>query len=226
MNSQPTIADLLEKLESALPPLTDEDRRLAQTCVRLLADGEPVKVQRLAGALGRPEAEVYKDLAKLPWVYRDDQDRVIGYGGALLIETPHRLRVDDRQLYAMCAGDALILPLSFESDVSVESTCPTTKERITLTVSSAGVRNVSPAGAVMSYPLPGEEGYSFSGDLASRMCNFSHFFASEAAAKHWISEHQGAFQLSIENGFMLAQWWAVYLFGIGNASTRDAEVVY
>jgi len=218
---QPTIADLLDKLENALPPLTDQDRSLARTCVSLLADGQPVRIERLAGALGRPQWEVDEDLAKLSWVYRDDQNRVIGYGGALVIETPHRLLVDGREFYAMCAGDALLLPLSLDRETRVESTCPTTKKRITMTVSSAGVRNLTPAGVVMSYPLPGDDGYSFTGDLAGRLCSYAHFFASEDAAKSWIAAHQGACQLSIEDGFTLAQWWTARLFGVGEAPVRD-----
>jgi alkylmercury lyase len=187
----------------------------------LLADGLPVEIERLSDAMGRPAPEVDGDLARLPWVFRDDQNRVIGYGGAILLETPHRLLIDGRQLYSSCAGDALFLPFIFDG-ARVESTCPTTKEQINLTVSAAGVSDITPADVVMSYPLPGDDGFSFTGDLVSRLCSFAHFFASEEAAEAWTAKHEGAFPLSIEDGFTLAQWWAARLYGIGKAPLWDA----
>lgn len=218
---QPTIADLLGSLESGMPTLTGEDQRLARICVRLLADGQPLEIDRLADAAGRLVRDVDEALARLPWVFRDDQNKVIGYGGAILLETPHQLQIDGRHLFSSCAGDALFLPFMFEGGARVESTCPTTQQPIVLTVSSVGVSDRTPADVVMSYPLPGVDGFSFTGDLVSRLCSFSHFFASEDAAKEWIGSHQGAFPMSIENGFTLAEWWAARLYGVGQVPDVD-----
>jgi hypothetical protein len=74
--------------------------------LRLLAEGEPVSVEDLAHAIGRPIGEVRQTLAALPDVEIDHRGRVVGYGLTLL-PTPHRFEVDGRQLYTWCALDTL-----------------------------------------------------------------------------------------------------------------------
>lgn len=224
MTTQIAIAELFKGLEAAFRPMTGEhDRRLAGTLYRLLAEGQPVETGRLAEAVDSPEGEVAADLAEAPFeviVYQDDQGRVVGFGGlavAELGETPHRLHVGGPELYAWCADDALFLPIVLDREARVESSCPTTGERITLTVSPEGVSDLEPSGAVMSFLDPGTleargvEGWG--GDVIRNGCHFIHFFASDEAAQAWISQHPGTIQLSIEDGFELGRRWIAYAFG-------------
>jgi alkylmercury lyase len=211
MTTRITTDDLAQKLEAALPPLGDEDRRLARTLVRLLGEGEPVDVGRLAAALDIPTSEAAESIAGLPSVYRDEGERVIGFGGLSVAEMPHRLRADGRDLYTWCAWDTLFLPIVLGEQVGVESTCPTSRRPITLTVSPEGVSDVHPSETVISFLLPGEEG--FSGDVIRSFCHFVHFFASEEAARTWTAEHEGTFELSIDEGFELGRFWAARAFG-------------
>lgn len=215
MMIHPTIAELAKLMEAALPPMTDEHRRLARTLTRALGEGRPVDIARLADAFGRPEPEVAEAVAELPFVYRDDEQRVTGFAGlavADLAKTPHRLGLAGRELYAWCAWDTLFLPIVLDREARVHSTCPTTGERITLTVSPAGFADLHPSGAAMSFLLPGEDGLS--GDVIRGYCHFVHFFASEEAARTWVGEHEGTFQISIEDAFELARFWAASLFGV------------
>ena len=207
-----TIPQLTNALAAALPPSLDTERRLARTVVRMLGDGYPLATEQLAEALGRPRAEVDRALAKLPGVYRDDEQRIVGFWGLAVVEMPHRLRVGDRQLYTWCAWDTLFLPLILDQTADVESRSPTTGERITLTVSSRGVRDLSPSGTVMTFLLPGERG--FSGDVIRSFCHFVHFFASEHAARAWTADHDGTLVLMIEDAVGLARFWAERAFGV------------
>jgi alkylmercury lyase len=213
MTTRTTTVELAESLESALQLVNDEDRRNALTLTRLLGEGEPVEAERLAAALGRSGPDVAKALAEIPGIYRDARERVVGSWGLSVFETPHRLRVEGRELYAWCAWDSLFLPVVLGEEVEVESTCPTTGTRITLAVSRESVSDVSPPTAVMSFLRPGEEG--FSGDVIRSFCHFVHFFASPEAARTWTAEHEGTFQISIADGFELGRFWAAQMFGVG-----------
>jgi alkylmercury lyase len=131
MTTRTKAAEVAEQLEAGFPPVTHaDDQRLARTLFQLLAGGEPVDTAGLAGAIGRPEAEVSEALAGpafKPLVYRDDTGRIIGFSGlgvAELGETVHHLTVDGRELYAWCAADALFLPAALGREARVESRCP------------------------------------------------------------------------------------------------------
>jgi alkylmercury lyase len=212
MTTRTTTDDLARELDTALPPLDDQDRRVARTLVRLLGEGEPVESERLAGALGVSARDAAEAIAGMPFVYRDEDERVIGFWGLSVAEMPHRLRADGRDLYTWCAWDTLFLPIALGERVEVESTCPTTGEAVTLAVGPEGVSDVQPPGAVLSFLLPGEQG--FSGDVIRSFCHFVHFFASDDAARAWTAEHEGTFLLSVEDGFELGRFWAERGFGV------------
>jgi alkylmercury lyase len=214
MTTRTSTDELVQQLDGALPPLGDEDRRVARTLVRLLGEGDPVEPERLAAALGGSASEAAEAIARLPLVYRDRDERVVGFWGLSVAETPHRLRADGRDLYTWCAWDTLFLAIALGERVEVESTCPTTAEPITLTVSPESVGDVHPQGAVMSFLLPGERG--FSGDVIRGFCHYVHFFASKEAARAWTAEHDGTFELSIEDGFELGRRWAARAFAAGS----------
>jgi alkylmercury lyase len=224
MTTQTTAAQFVEPLEAAFTPMTDpDDRWLASMLFRLLAKGAPVDTARLAGAVGRPEADVAAALGEPRFdrlVYRDDRGRVVGFGGLAvrdLAKSPHRLKLDGRELHAWCAGDALFLPLVLDREVPVESRCPTTGERISLTVSPESFADVEPAGAALSFLTPETLAAraDAGGDVIVSFCHFVHFFASEAAADAWIAEHPGTTRISIADGFEIGRRWVLHLWGIG-----------
>ncbi len=224
MTTRTTAADVAEQLEAGFPPVTNpENRELARTLFRQLAEGEPVEVARLAGTLRRPEAEISEALAEPafePLVYSDEQGRVIGFSGlgiAELGETVHRLRVDDHEVYAWCAGDALFLPATLGREMQVESRCPVTSERISLSVSPDGFREIEPPEAVMSMLSPEEvhARVSRGEDVISSLCHWTFFFASEDAAREWTAEHPGTTTFPLEEGFELGRRWIAHKWGIG-----------
>ena len=224
MTQTTTLTEVAERFEAGFPGLTDAgEQRLASRLFRVLAEGEPVETARLADAVGRPDDEVARVLAGPvfdPLLYRDERGRIVGFGGLAvgdLAQTPHRLELDGRELYAWCAADALFLPVVLEREARVESRCPVTGERIVLTVAPEGYRDQQPANSVMSMLRPEEieARAAAGGDVIRSFCHFIHFFASEEAARAWVEEHPDTTQISIEDGFEVGRRWIAHLWGVG-----------
>jgi alkylmercury lyase len=201
-----TTHDLGNDLAAALPPLGEEDRRRARAVARALAQAAaPLDRAALADALERPGDAADAEVASLPWVVRDDGDRVVGFWGLSVLPTPHRLGVAGNELFAFCAMDALYLPWLVGEAIAIESSCPTTGEPITLTASAEGISDVSPAGAAVSFRIPAEGFSGSSSQVIENACHFTHFFVSDGAAEEWARERDRMAVVSIDRAFELAR---------------------
>ncbi len=186
----------------AVPKLGGEQKRVALAIYNLLAEGRPVAPVRVGSELGLSEDRIEEIVASWPGVFRDDETCIVGFWGLALPEMPHALEVDGRRLFGWCAWDTLFLPGLLRVTARVESTCPVTKETISLVVGPDGVDEVSPEGAVVSFLLPDRP---FDSDIVQSFCHFVHFFVSEEAGSRWVSEHEGTFLLSVEEAFELGR---------------------
>lgn len=72
-----SIAELAEKIAGAVPRFDHVGRQVAIMLYRLLSDGSPVPVGRLAGALNLRVETVTEALARYP-IFYDDHGSVIG----------------------------------------------------------------------------------------------------------------------------------------------------
>jgi alkylmercury lyase len=115
---------------------------------------------------------------------------------------PHRLTVAGHTLYAWCAFDTLFLPELFGATAEVESQCPTTDERITLTVTGTELTNVRPEATVLSY-LDTDE--PLDQHVINTFWHFIHFFANPAAADEWTAQRDGAFAIPVADGREIAR---------------------
>ena len=98
--------------------------------------------------------------------------------------TRHRVRIDDRvDVYAMCAIDALGIAAMLDQDTRIESFDVTTGEQVTVTT-TAGRAVWEPVGAVVF--VGADTG---GGPSADCCCDYLNFFASNAAAEAWTTEH-------------------------------------
>ena len=62
-------------------------------------------------------------------------------------------------LYTWCAFDTVLFPPSLHVEAQVQSTCPVTGQPITFVVTSEGIiKDLLPAGSVMSLIMPAERG--------------------------------------------------------------------
>jgi len=181
---------------STLPTLTDRlantdesglDAGLLVPLLRLLVDGDPVTIERLASAAGRGVEDVRRGLAAAPDTEYDDQGRILGQG-LTLRPTNHRFTVAGQELYTWCALDTLIFPALLDRPARVESVSPASGDQIRVTIDpTTGVTSVEPATAVVSLVNP-EQITS----IRPSFCNQVHYFSSREDAADWLAQHPGA----------------------------------
>ncbi len=174
-----------------------EGWELAPHAFRLLSDGEPVALERLAAAAGWSVEAVEAALDAQISAERDDQGRLVGLG-LTLRPTNHRFTVDGRTLFAWCASDALMFPVILGRLGVIESTCPHTGQAIRIELTPDSVERVDPPEAVMSAVRP--IGLT---DVRSSICQHGHFFSSPAAATRWAQEQPDGELYSVEDAFRL-----------------------
>lgn len=172
------------------------------TILRLLARGEPVTITEIAASAGRDEAVVSAALDGLEPVERDTEGRVVGLG-LTLNSTPHRFRVEGRELYTWCALDTLTFPHLLGVRAEVESPCRATGTPVRLVVSAEGVSGLEPASAVVSV-LPIEN----APNIRTAFCDHVHFFRSAADASGWLEQHPGGRIVSVAEGFAIGRGFA------------------
>ena len=123
--------------------------RFTAPMIRLVAEGQPVELERLAAEAGVPVDEIESWLRAQPGTDWDERGRLLGFG---LTQRPtrHRYIVDGRVLYTFCAADTLIFTPILGRPARVESSCPTTSQTIRIELTPGAVTLVDPATSVVS----------------------------------------------------------------------------
>lgn len=150
----------------------------------MLADGEPVTVERLATVGGWPVAEVRAELERQPGTEWDEHGRLVGFG-ITLRPTPHAFHMDGRTLYGYCATAILELPIILGRAGVGESRCATTGRPIRLDLTPDRVTSVDPKQAVVSKVRPADAVT----DIRAEICNLGNFFSSPEAAADWLARN-------------------------------------
>src|SRR5262249_41893261 len=148
-------------------------RKIARAVYRKLALGSPVRDTKVAAEVGIPIEDVRATLDGLSGVYRDENDSIIGFWGLSIAEMPHRLLVNQVNLYAWCAWDTLFLPAILNAVARVESKDPANGQTIRLTVTPEGVSEQSHPEIAVSFLVPNGP---FEGDVIMSFCHYVHFF--------------------------------------------------
>jgi alkylmercury lyase len=180
-------------------------QRVQLALYRLIAEGDPVALGRLAAAAGLGRGEVGAILGALPAssFQRDEAERILGFRGLGQVPSRHRLSFAGRALYAWCAFDCLFLPALLGGPVEVASTCPVTGTGIRLSVTPRGVAALTPETTVMTFVMP--EIAAMRADLRGSFCCHVNFFASEQAAQAWRAKNRDAAIVSLDEGFELGR---------------------
>ncbi len=200
----------LERLAKQLANgLRGEHDALCRMLVRLLACGHPVTPERLATALQMTAEQVAEALANLADLEVDQSGNVVGWG-LTFIPTPHRFLVEGRQFYTWCALDALTYPALLQVVASVESSCPISGAPVTLSITPAGVHDLTPVGSVVSLVIPGQ-GSARDGDRKS-FCTQSLFFRSRRDALRWRASSPSARLLSVADAYKVGRLTARYRY--------------
>ncbi len=203
IKEKPGLNDIIKTVVGWLPSLTKEEQSVSIKLYRMLAEGEPVALKDVVDSLAMPVGRVKEVVGNWPGVFYDDDGGIIGYWGLATTKTGHEFKVDGKTLYTWCAWDALFIPELLGKVAKVESTCPTTKETIHLTVTPNGVEDIEPKETVVSFLIPDEQ--KANENVVASFCHFVHFFSSEDAAAKWIASHPGTFAMSLDEAFELGK---------------------
>ncbi len=189
-------------LGGAFVPLSADEQRLVVEIYRALLRGEAPTADDVADRLQADPRRVQATVAEWPGAYFDKQQRIEGFWGLSRAEMAHRVTVDGRTTYAWCAFDPLfILPVAGVTGM-VTSTCPVTGQRIRLTVTPDGVRDLSPHDVVVSLLAPTGR---FDANVRVTFCHYVLFFASPDAGKEWTATHPDTFLLNMRDAFAIAR---------------------
>jgi alkylmercury lyase len=175
-----------------------EAQELLPHAIRLLSDGDPVALERLADAAGWSVEDVEAALAAQTGAERDDEGRLMGFA-LTLRPTTHRITVDGRAMFAWCASDTLMVPVILGRAALIESTCPRTGQAIRIELTPDRVERVDPPDAVMTAVRPRGR----LEDVRSATCTHGHFFSTIAATAAWTDAHPDGHIYPVERAFRL-----------------------
>ena len=206
-----SVDELARAIAGAMPVLDPTEQQIAVATYRLLSAGKPAATEAIAGEVGVPTARVEEALNSWPGVYRNHAGDVAGFWGLATapLDPEYRLQAEDKTSYAWCALDTLFIPPLLGKQVSVQATDPVTGQRVSLEVDSNAVREVTPAGAVVSMVVP--DG-AFDYDVIDSFCHKVLFFASEESGRKWIAEHEGTTLLTVEEAFEVGSFAPKYTY--------------
>jgi alkylmercury lyase len=149
-------------------------------CVELiyqLAAGQPVSVARLAANIAMEMPAVHAVLQQMSDIDYDSAGDVVGFGLSQ-IPTAHQFTINSQTLYTWCALDTFLYTALLGQPSQVISHCPVTAQHTKITITPAGISELTPASSVISIVIP--DG-SIADCRRSADCNHGHFFATAEA---------------------------------------------
>jgi hypothetical protein len=144
----------------------------------------PGELEPVAGWHGLDATQTLVALAAADVLGLDGQGRIRMAYPFSAGPTAHQVAIaGGSRVHAMCAIDALGIPVMLHADVVITSSDPVTGRRITITF-AAGPASWDPAAAVVfTGCAPG------GGPAEEACCGYLNFFAGPATARHWASQH-------------------------------------
>ncbi len=167
-------ADLYAALKrlNALLPLKARQRSLPEPIayvhrqiLRSLAErGKPITRAKIAAILGNEatmlnalallgsndlvvlNTKVVEDQKTRRMVLENPDGEILGAYPMTTEQTPHHVRVNGTEVYAMCAVDALAIGLMFDTETCIDSKCHVTGEPVYICQKGKELKEVSPGG--------------------------------------------------------------------------------
>jgi alkylmercury lyase len=164
---------------------------------KLLLDGKPVSPDQIATLLGLTWEEV---ASLLKGAELDQEGNLVGVGLSI-VPTRHSYKILGRQLYTWCAVDAITYPILHRASAQIESSDPISGEKIRLTSTPEGVRDVDPVTAVVSLVT----GMERRENVRAWFCHYAHFFRSVETASQYVIRHPGLVIVPVEEVFRIGQ---------------------
>ncbi|RZU78063.1 alkylmercury lyase-like protein [Micromonospora kangleipakensis] len=130
-------------------------------------------------------AQALRELAREDLVAVDSAGRLVAAYPFSPTPTPHVVSLGDIQVFAMCAIDALGMPFMLDTEATITSADPHTRQPVRVTITN-GAATYQPAEAVIVYAATGDGGRS-----VDTCCSTINFFTSASNAQAWITAHPG-----------------------------------
>lgn len=166
---------------------------------KLLLAGRPVSPERIAATLQISRQEVI-DMLNHSGAELDDKGNLVGLGLSV-VPTQHSYQINGRQLYVWCAGDAIMFPIFHQASAVIESPDPISGEKVRLTGTPEGAREVEPDTAVVSW-VPGTLGFE---NVRANFCNYTNFFTSVETASQYVARYPDLIIAPIDAVFQLGK---------------------
>ena len=145
------------------------------------------EARELLSGTGVDEAFVRLGDADLA-VLSADRREVVGAYPMTTEKTPHRLLLEGRSVYAMCAVDAVSVTPMFGGPVEIHSVCRVTGDRVLVRQRDREILEAAPEGGVL-WLAP------CSRHAAHSMCMEMVFLQDDAVAREWTQGESSVFTL-------------------------------
>jgi len=214
-----SVKEVIEAWKAQFDSLPEEKQKqvkggqaVTDTLLKILAEGNPISPQIMRDRINMDSETTDKIFHQLRngAGELDEDGNLVGLALSLK-QTPHRFRVNSRDLYAWCSLDTFFLPGLLGETAEIESTCPVTNEPIRLTIGPDGIQSYDPPSTVLSIAVPGQscslpdsKGKHGVG-AESEACRQMHFFRDKEAAAMWIKNYPGVAIFTVEEAYRLAQ---------------------
>jgi hypothetical protein len=167
--------------------LTPAERNLYRWVLRAFAQhGSPPvdKLVDVASSLGLDVEQALERLAEEDLVHRAQGEIVVAYPFSGT-PTAHRVRLNGgREVYAMCAVDALGIPFMLDASAEIRSHDPLAGAEVNVQIQPGAGLAWRPDPAVVLWGATGNGGPS-----ATTCCRFVHFFSSAENARRYLAQN-------------------------------------
>ncbi len=202
------IASLLN--DAGIPPRFEPHQsQLLIKVWRMVANGVPVSQEQIALVASEINMPLDSATSFLRQVSEFDKSgNVVGLFGLSQNKHPHLFRSNNITLHTWCAWDSLFLPAMIKQSAKIESKCPVTGEKISITVSPTMVEKTEPVNAALSIVIPDVKEDSIKGveEIWMIFCHHVFFFSSPDAANTWLeNKKMNTTVLTVEEGYQLGQ---------------------
>jgi hypothetical protein len=176
-----TVADRLRAARLS----TEEDQVRRQVLGSFVSGATP-SVLPLAAGLGLNPNRVRAILARLAHadllVLNNTGDTVLAAYPFSSTPTPHRVRLIDREVFALCAVDALGIPLMLEQEASISSRCAHCGSPVEVQARPEQVTGYLPSETVVWFPTSSEDDCC---PVAQSRCPNIGFFCTSDHLETW-----------------------------------------
>ncbi len=178
----------------------------------ILTLGRTPSLEEMRSALGKSDDEIVRVLDELEekdvLVRRRGTQEIVSIYPLSLTPTEHQIVLDDgMKLFAMCAVDALGMPVMFNRAVKVVSQCERCREEVTVEIKNDEIASVSHPDVMIWNTSRG------TAPAAESCCPLVNFFCCREHLNEWAEENRDLIgeTIEIKKGFpRIKQRWRLY----------------